>query len=414
MQISRLRKGALKPFENLTAFETLIQWLRLISSTLIIALGLVVTVGPLASPNTLRMAQFDTRPADITNGLFEVLKHAVEVFGSTDVNNGVGMTTSEIFILTEYTEGQIKNIPQFITLNLYGRCDISFETKSIPGPKGSTQVRNSTIDQQCYRTGPGFIFDYRSVLSQLGLDIVLDYAYDRSGSSQGSKSTSYNEYMSNARNSKRNMVSLLYAVICLEICILAMTFWYYIIKGRFINPFKERFLMHSISLLSFAVFICSLTSIITLTWINYRLRNRIKNELKDFGFSYTFVTSWLTTIWFMAVFVIISALVWSGLEWCISDSQDYSDGTQNNILSYEPGVFMDQSELRDSNYDFEQREMYHSNFTNSQTSALHGNADDDESDYAEELELQDLALYSSEDSDLMVQRMVKPSSTMQF
>ncbi|CAR26629.1 hypothetical protein ZYGR_0H04470 [Zygosaccharomyces rouxii] len=412
MQISRFRKGIMKPFENLTALESLVQWLRLISSTLIIALGIVVTVGPLTSPNALRVAQFDTRPADITKGLFEALKHAVEVFGSTDVNNGVGMTTSEIFILTEYTEGQIQNIPQFITLNLYGRCDISYETKDIEGPKGITQVRNSTISQSCHRTGPGFIFDYRSVLLQLGLDIVLDYAYDKSGSS--SESNSYNEYMSSIRHRKGEMVNLLYAVISLEICILVMTFWYYIIKGRFINPFKERLLMHSISLLSFTVFICSLTSIITLTCINYNLRDRVRNELKAFGFSYSLGTSWLMSMWFMAVFVIVSTLVWSGLEWCISDSQDYGDETQNNILSYEPGVFMDESELRDSNDGFEDGEMYRSNNITSETNAVRRSVDGYESDCAEELELQDLALYSSEDSGLMMQRTVKPSSTMQF
>lgn len=210
------------------------------------------------------------------------------------------------------------------------------------------------------------------------------------------------------------MVNLLYAVICLEACILAMTFWYYIIKGRFINPFKERFLMHSISLLSFTVFICALTSIITLTCINYNLRNRVKNELKAFGFAYSLGTSWLMSIWFMAVFVIISTLVWSGLEWCISDSQDYGDETQNNILSYEPGVFMDESELRDSNDDFEDGEVYRSNIDTSQTGGWHRSVNDYESDCVEEMELQDLVLYSSEDSDLMMQRTVKPSSTMQF
>ncbi|AQZ15637.1 ECM7 (YLR443W) [Zygosaccharomyces parabailii] len=412
MQISRVRKVAMRPFENLTALESLVQWLRLISSTLIIALGLVATVGPLTSPNTLRMAQFDTRPADITQGLFQVLKHAVEVFGSTDANNGVGLTTSEIYILTAYTEGQIQNIPQFITLNIYGRCDVSFKTRTEDPGGTEVQVRNSTIAESCHRAGPDYIFDYRSVLSQLGLDIVLDYAYDKDGASTVLMSGSYNEYMSNLRNQKRNMLSLLYAVICLEACILVMTFWYYIIKGRFINPFKERFLMHSISFLSFTVFICSLTSIITLTCINYKLRNRIRNELQAFGFSYSMGNSWITCIWFMAVFVIISTLVWSGLEWCISDSQDYRDGSQNNILSYQPGVFMDQSEI-EAPHDSREQDLYHTDSISNTINILRRSPEEG-SDFAEEMELQDLALYSSDDSELMMQRTVKPSSTMQF
>lgn len=410
MQISRFRKGVMKPFENLTALELLIQWLRLITSVLIIALGIVVTLGPLSSPDKLRMARFHTKPSDIMNGLFGALKDAVEVFGSSDVNNGVGMTTSEIFILTEYTEGQIQNIPQYIDLNLYGRCDISYDFKTLEGAKGTTEVRNSSINQQCHREGISFIFDYRKILIELGLDIVFDYAYGKSGSP--SESNSYNEYMSSIQKRKKDMVNLLFAVICLEVCILAMTFWYYIIKGRYINPFKERFLMHFISLLSFTVFICSLTSVISLTCINYTLRNRIKNELKTFGLSYSIGTPWFTSMWFMAVFVIISTVVWSGLEWCISDSQDYSDETQNNILSYEPGVFLDESEWRNEHNGLGSGSAHRSSA--SQTGGLRRSTNGCESDFAEEMELQDLVLYSSEDSDLMMQRTVKPSSTMHF
>lgn len=409
MQFTRIRKMLMKPFENLTALEALIMWLRLISSTLIVALGIAITVGPAVSPDIFRSARFDTRPSDITRGLFEVLKEAVEVYGSTDVNNGVGLTTSEIYILTEYTAGQIKNVPQFIMISLYGRCDISYDTTEELDNNGNViEVRNSSIVETCYMTGPDYVFDYREVLSQLGLDIVLDYAYDQDQSNPLGLSSSYNEYVDILRRRKVNMIRLLYAVVCLETFIIIFTIWYYAIKGRLLNPFKERMLSHVISLLSLAAFICGLTGIISLTWLNYKFKSRIKSELKAFGFSYALGSPWFTCLWILAFFIIVSILVWSGLEWCISDvEQPYNDGTQNNMLGYEAGVFTEVEDPVAYNEGTFGTESGNSD-------AVLRNDSFGANDRSEELELQDIALYSSDDGEIKLQRTVKPSTAMHF
>lgn len=409
MQFTRIRKMLVKPFENLTALEALIMWVRLISSTLIIALGIAVTVGPAVRPDIFRSARFDTRPSDITRGLFDVLKEAVEVYGSTDVNNGVGLTTSEIYVLTEYTAGQIRNVPQFITISLYGRCDISYDTTNALDKNGNIiEVRNSSIVEVCYMTGLDYLFDYRQVLSQLGLDIVLDYAYDQDLSNPLGLSTSYNEYVEILRRRKINMVRLLYAVLCLETFIIFFTIWYYTIKGRLINPFKERILTHVISLLSLAVFICGLTGIISLTWLNYKLKGRIKSELDAFGFSFALGSPWFTCLWIFAFFIIVSTLVWSGLEWCLSDvEQPYNDGTQNGILGYEAGVFTGVEDPVAYNEGTDITESGNSG-------AVSRNNSIGPNDRSEEVELQDIELYSSDDSEFNLQRTVKPSTAMYF
>lgn len=408
MRLSRL----FKPGWNLTAFETLILWIRLVSSTLIIALGVTVTIGPVTAPTTFALARFGTKSSDITKGLFDVLKEAVEVFGSTDVNNGVGLTTSEIFILTDYAASQIKSVPQYISITLYGRCDINFNTTFEYGPNGhAVEVRNSSVTEVCVDSGPEYVFDYREVLSQLGLDIILSYAYDQDVASVLGLSSSYSEYIKSLQARKTVVVYLIQIVIPLEIIIVVLTVWYYSIKGKHINPLKERVLSHLISVISLTVFVTGLTGVISLVWLAFNLKGRIKSELEAFGFSYGLESAWFTCLWFFAFFMLVSTLAWCGLEWCISESkQPYNDETQNNILRYRAGLFVDANGSSTDNASSDV-DIYR---TRSNTGAISRDCFDANAPTVEEVELQDIALYSSGDDECDPQKTVKPSSTMYF
>lgn len=408
MRIGRLLRFA----EDLTAFETLVLWIRLLSSALIVALGLAVTVGPISAPMTFRIARFGTKSTDIIGGLFKELKEAVEVYGSTDVNNGVGLTTSEIYILSEYTASHIQHAPQFIAVSIYGRCDISYDVTQALDKKGNViEVRNSSVVEVCYNAGRDYVFDYREVLSQLGMDIVLVYAYDQEASASLGLSDSYNEYMKGLRRNKANMVNLLTSSVALEVIILVMTLWYYSIKGRLMNPLKERILGHTISLMSLAVFIMGLTSTISLAWLAVKLQSRIRSELTVYGFTYALGFTWFTCLWLCAFCILVSTLAWSGMEWCMSNTQQpFNDETQNNILRYQTGVFTDAGEASIDNFsDDSGSHDNHLRLTRAtRTSASLDN------DSTEEVELQDIALYSSDDSDVNFKRTIKPSSTMFF
>ncbi|QLL32420.1 hypothetical protein HG536_0C05890 [Torulaspora globosa] len=408
MRLSRL----LKPGWNLTAFERLILWIRLASSTLIIALGITVMVGPITAPTTFALARFGTKSSDITKGLFDVLKDAVEVFGSTDVNNGVGLTTSEIFILTDYAASQIKSVPQYIAITLYGRCDINFNTTFKYGPNGhAIEVRNSSVIEVCFTTGPEYVFDYREVLSQLGLDIILSYAYDQNLPAVLGLSSSYSEYIKNLQDRKIDVVYLIMAVMPLEIIIVVLTVWYYSIKGKHINPLKERVLSHLISVISLTAFVTGLTGAISLVWLAFNLKNRIKSELEAFGFSYGLESAWFTCLWFFAFFMLVSTLAWCGLEWCLSDSQrPYNDETQNNILRYRAGLFVDANGSFTDNASSD-GDIYRTRSNTGATSRDRANLNPFT---AEEVELQDIALYSSGDDECDPQKVVKPSSAMYF
>lgn len=429
----------MRPFTNLNSLEILVQWLRLISSGMVILLSGLVCLAPFTFPKSMYMSKLDAFSADITQGLFDVLRLNMETASLTSINNGVGLTTSELVILTEYTAQQVRSSPQYIVVSLYGRCDCTFTTEQMMDSKGRLyQVQNSTTMCDCIDTGSDYIFDYREVLSKLGLGIILDYAYSKDGSRMG-LSTSYSKYINSLRSRKVTVTNLLYAIFVIELVKFCVTFWYYYIKGRFLNIFLEQFLVHTLSIFSLTVFICGLTSVISLAWLNYTVQARIKSELQSFGFSYHLGASWFTCLWMLAFFVSLSCFVWSGLEWCIAENYDprtsdlkdgfldraeesqyenpFDDenvitGEDSNSASSRSGGKLSSSHTEDTGI---HGSTSYNNMTRLDSSRIIRNFKNKQFDDTEEqFELQSITLRSSTDSDSSIQRVIQPSSTMHF
>lgn len=414
----RLKKTVSKPFENLNALERLIQSIRLFSSVLIICLSLVLTVGALVNPKYLYMGKLNTSSVDIANGLLDVLKNSVESSRPTNINNGVGLTTSEILILTKYAEAQVNNVPQYITSSIYSWCATRYNTTSKKNIKGKTvPVRNTPMKTTCERAGSSYIFDYRDLLSDLGLDIVLNYAYD-SDNNPGI-SSSYSNYLVNNRHIKVKMINLLYTVACIQFILFVCTMWYYFIKGRSLNVLKERILIHSISLGSLVVFICTLISAINLASLNIKARSKIEVELQGFGFSYHLGNAWFVFLWLLVLFSFVSCLVWSGLEWCISDNNE------DQSVEYQIGietVMRDDTEcshtaastetLFPPKNRFPSGKNLHTPFTDSNEALVQNNLDTLSLERAPSF--QTIEPSDSNSSSNVFQRVVKPSSTLQF
>ncbi|CEP61672.1 Ecm7p LALA0_S03e08196g [Lachancea lanzarotensis] len=327
----RLQKAAAKPFDNLSASSRLVQFCRLGSSILVIVFTMIVTVGALTLPDRLYMGQMKTSSIDIANGLFQFLQSSVESSTANYVSNGVGLTTSEILILTEYTALQSKSAPQYVVSSVYGWCEVENRTTVTTGPR----AQNYTA---CIREGSDYIFDYRSLMKDVGLEVILDYAYGTPDGGTYETSPSYTRYMDSRRNTKERMVVLLYIVAVCQALVLALTLWYYSIKGRNLNQFKEFMLVHTISVLSLLVCICALVSAISLMVMNMELRSKINSELGVMGISYHLGGEWSAALWLVAIFSCISCANWSGLVWCITDNAVERDE------SYELGILASASE----------------------------------------------------------------------
>lgn len=354
---SRVKRHVLLPFQDLNATEQFIQIIRLASSLMIILFGLIISILPYTKPQHLYMGKLNTLRADITSGVFTVLRDNLDSNGATDINNGVGLTTSEILVLTSYAFEQVQDIPAFILVTIYGRCDADY----IASPSNSSENDldsaldtdnidvdgTSVVDEfdttpdsgtffVCQYRGPDYLFDYRTALSSVGLDIVLEYAYG----SKASKQSTYETYIAKISLLKQRVLKLFYATVAIEFLISMLTIWYYYIKDRRLNVFMERFLAHLLSFLSLFVFIAGMIYSVSLLWINYSMREKIDKELLAFGFSYHVGVAWTTMMIVWLVFIGISCLVWSGLEWCVTNNGSFkvddgetflNDNTNTNI-----------------------------------------------------------------------------------
>ncbi|CCF58570.1 hypothetical protein KAFR_0E04190 [Kazachstania africana CBS 2517] len=397
MRWVRAKRILLRPFENLSSLERFVQIVRLGSTMLIVIVGIVITAGPRTLPTKLYMSKLNTYTADISNGIFEALESSIESSGSTGINNGVGLTTSEILILTSYISSQLTDIPEFVIATLYQQCRGTSDYEEVIFPNGYMEtIRNSTISVSCSSPSFSFIFDYRDLLEVLGLNIVLEYAYGTAAASED-----YQRYISKRRNLKVDILRLLYFVIGLEFLNLNLMIWYYSIKGRFINIMTETVLLHLMSFLALVGFICGLICIISLTWINLSLQDKVKNELQAFGFSYHLGSAWFVCVWLLVGLLAVSCLICTGLEWCIAEVDDEPETGNEQILgSYKSGFFtnpivdedereIDEEEVPDEDIPDEEFELH---------SLISATVNEPE-DY---------------DSDINLQKPIVPSSTMHF
>lgn len=486
----RIKKHLLLPFQDLNALERLVQSIRLLSSILIVIFGLVITTVPYYRPQSISIGRLNTLKANIAKGVFTVLRENIESNGSTDINNGVGLTTSEILVLTSYTFEEVHDIPAYILVTLYGSCDAEYNSDSndededeedkddddnttydySSSSSNALDTKNNTkLEYDCMYQGPDYLFDYRTALASVGLDIVLEYAYGSNSKKQNNGKSPYDFYIQSLSTLKQHVLKLFFAVLGIQTIFIFLSLWYYYIKGRRLNEFPEKFLLHLLSFLSLFVFVAGTISVTCLLYINYSMQRKITKELEAFGFSYHVGVAWATCMIFWAFFSSVSCLVWSGLEWCVTSNvssvDNYedeilvsshqkirindNDDTNNNLKfkGKESGdvtllpinnslngsntsvsstsVFVSKSNVNMSNKRTQQRYINNNSTTNSNNT--------DEDDNGSVYELQSIEFRSSEDSNFhprnfsrfnrgdeydedhySIQKMVIPSSTIQF
>lgn len=430
----RLRVGTFlqrlaRPFQGLSHFERLMCVMRFTSSFLIFLFSIVIYLAPYISPRTISMSRLNTYSKEISQGIFEKLYNSVESI-SAGSNNGVGLTTSEIMILTAYTLTQIKNVPQYIIFSLYGNCIVDFATSIDYSTINDTDSRrdndnddvlsqiwvnatDSGLTYDCSNYGPSYFFDYKSILSTIGLDIIIDYVYT------SGPTDAYTHYIHQLETLKRNCVYLAYVSLFVELEILILTIWYYNIKNRSINPFAEKLLVHIVSFLALFVMIIGLVCNISLAVINYSIQKRIRSELQSFGFSYHLNKAWFTLLWFQTFWICVSCLAWSGFEWCLANDNggDDNDSINVNIMDNLGFIKSPDNELPSKKYNLSYDSMDDEQFEGGNdgegTNVGMVSGYNSEEDY----ELQSISLRSTSSSQspeaYSVKRVVIPS-TMQF
>lgn len=344
---------------HLNAFDKMMLWLRVITSVGIIVFVLVLTAISAASPNSLYLGRLDTSSANILQGLFDKLSSSVVSAKLSDINNGAGLTTAEILLLTRYVDSQVHDVPDYIKTGVYGWCSMKHASQELWQPDGTwKEEHNSTKAMTCHREGAQYLLNYRKLLDDLGLGIVLSYAYgytynDGVLDHDNAESAKYNKFLAALSRRKVNMVNLLYVVAVLEVFILGSIVLYYMIRNRPEQTMKTKILLHSISLMKLLVFICSLVAVINFTILSINIRQKISNELDSFGFSYHLGTGWFTCLWIFAFFNIISCLVWTGFEWCITNNDPPVPAEETSSMLGVHMIPLQESSSRDDGKDLD-------------------------------------------------------------
>ncbi|CDO92238.1 unnamed protein product [Kluyveromyces dobzhanskii CBS 2104] len=344
---------------QLDAFDKLLLWVRLITSVGIIVFALVLTAFSAASPSSLYLGKLDTSSTNILEGLFEKLSTSVVSAKLSGINNGAGLTTSEILLLTRYVDSQVQNVPDYIKTGVYGWCSMKRDSEELWQPDGTwREVRNATTSTKCYREGAQYLLNYRQLLDDLGLRIVLSYAYGYTFENgvldkNNTESLKYNKFMKSSTGTKNRMVNLIYAVSVIEFVILISIIIYYSLRNEPLQSKRCKILLHSISLMKLVAFICSLVAVIEFTILSITMRQKISDELESFGFSYHLGAGWFACLWIFAFLNIISCLVWTGFEWCITNNDTAAPSDDNTSTLGVHMISLLESQSRDDGKDLE-------------------------------------------------------------
>lgn len=311
------------PFLNLTIRARVIFALRLCTLLIAIVLGFVVIDGKAQKSPLLVL---HSSRLDLARGLYDSLKDAF----SGEKNF---LTTSEIKIMAEYIETQIKNTPEGIRSGLFDWCSVSYNTPDLGYLDESDfgdlvveddlHLENMTLS--CKDYGKHYVFDYRGELSDIGLNIILAYAYTADFQDSQSSTLSETAYVPDAAylqdlKHRQEAVHRFFVVMIMSICAQMMmflgTFVYYSRRKNEMDDSKISVWVKNL----FAVFSAFnwILAFVAFIGIFLQMRNvqmHVRDELSTYGiymkYGPTFVS--IMVVWFCFCTLIFA--LWAGPVW---------------------------------------------------------------------------------------------------
>lgn len=318
---------------------------RLVSS--LIAVFLIVGLLSSAALNAVDfyMLRLETSRVDVAAGLYSALRTSVSSSDVLSDRLGAGLTASQINILAEYAEKEVQDAPQYITSTFRNWCaifysantqwsvgsneynskstnvsvteknegkrDVSYIQKRGSNPIATNKPsKRYNVTVKCTEPEARYTFDYRNILYDSGLEIVLDYAYgDDNGMSQ-----EYNKFVSEKAKIFRSIPSSLIFSALANCFLIALLIANNLQKDK--SSTTAKILKQLSSLIALAAYVASVYAIIGITVVCLQFKRRIRIELSAFGIALHLGSSWFSMLWSIYVFQSISMIVWCGPIWC--------------------------------------------------------------------------------------------------
>lgn len=318
----QIKHYACLPFRNLTTSQRVLQYLRL-GTSLLTVIFVVVLLLFNNDPMSAYVARINCSHIDVAYGLYNSLGSSIsDSTMNLELNVGylplaASLTDSEISILSEYTQNQVMNAPQGILLGVSSWCTVDYKNTD------SFQHQDN-LTTTCFDYGSISMFDYRALLSDNGLTIILAYAYK----SDYKDDDAYERTVANRAKQFYVLEMIVLVQVFLQSFVFISTLVVYANRGsaKALTSVPPLFL-NIVAVTSMAAGISMIAAFaVVFQEINATMKE-ISHGISSFGINMKSGKTFFTVAWLALAFSCLSMISWILPLWCSNppEEDDYSD-----------------------------------------------------------------------------------------
>ncbi|QPG76076.1 hypothetical protein FOA43_003462 [Brettanomyces nanus] len=331
------------PFLNLTPRARLLQIGRFCSS-LFVVISIYLLVSVPRSGNHYYMGRLDCSHVDVSNGIFASLQSSLNHPHNSN-GDDTFTTTSEISILAQYIGKEVSTAAQFINTNILGWCSGTYSSVEMYNPATSTfeLVSEDSANMRCSPLSANYVFDYRGQLSDIGLNIVLSYAYSSNDYSPEAKYVPDKQYRADLKERRQKNQAVIYMLLiamAVHILIFVLGIIYYGRRGVKKNDKSLPALpKHIFGVAAIVAFLLMFVAFLIDVSVLEEIKKEIKGDLGDFGLSFHLNPAWISVFCIAMLLSFISIFVWGGPIWCAAapiNALDDDNVEEMLVHSYSP------------------------------------------------------------------------------
>lgn len=306
------------PFRNLSRKQKFLFAAR-VGLPLMAGLLMVILVASDSRPQTWYVLRIDSNHVDVVLGIYNLLRNTITLLV---IDNGIynnllpvdlGLSDLEIILLTDYALQSVAGLPQYFLLGLAQWCNVSYQTDS------SGQRIGAAPKRVCQSYGSFSFFDFRSLLMDNDLQLMLAYAY-------GLNSESLPAYLSlvhsRTRHAKVARV-MFFVLMVLQLLVFVATLLAYANRGQGKDlSHIPKLTLNGIGVLALASAALALYSIATLTALLVNMRSDVEDGLGSYGISMSLAVLFFAVVFVALALNVLAAFSWIIPLWCSNPEQN--------------------------------------------------------------------------------------------
>lgn len=330
--LRNLKYNLLLPFRNLTPQQSTLQIFRFATSFITLCLVIVFLLLQHSTVNGY-VARINCSHIDVASGLYDSLTTTLSSNDASIKNDilpiNLGLTDSEISLLTLYTEEQVSDAPQYILLGKDEYCEVDYDS-DYDEPMNKRPRQNET--KTCYLYNGKSLFSYRNILLDADLDIILAYAYDT-----GNDDKAYNSTAALRKKRFNTLGAVMIFQTCAQFVMLVYGFVLYSNRGSAKDlSHIPTLTLNGIALISVAAGMTMIVGVSIVVSEIINMRTDISNGLGGFGISMNLGKVYFSLIWLSFTFAVFSMLSWTIPLWCSNPKDDGYESDDDTTYIHEP------------------------------------------------------------------------------